>query len=152
MTAKFKTAFQNPLVPENLAQAINPWSWWFDTNVNQNQNGFINVTTYKSGNPKLEASIVNEVAGYGMQLGVIEDMIEMMIGFLPKSQLSPQQAQTIAKFKDMTARIAAHKEKNLLEHFSTDSVDDFVQDLKALKIKNPALYESIAKRLKRAEL
>lgn len=151
MTAKYKTAFQNPLAPENLAQAINPWSWWFEGNANQNgnQNGFINITTsYKAKNPKLESRIVNEVAGYGMQLGIIEDLLEVMIGFLPKSQLTPEQQKTIEKFKDMTAKIRAEKDNALLEQYAGGGADRMVEDLQELKRKNPALYENVSARLR----
>lgn len=139
---------KNPFVPENLAQAINPWSWWFEGNANQNQNGFINVTTYKSGNPKLEQKIVGEVAGYGMQLGIIEDIIEMMIGFLPKSQLTAEQVKIIERFRGMVEQIRAQKENDFAERYSMSSIDTFVEGLAELKNKDKVLYERITARLK----
>lgn len=148
MTKSGKDIMKNPFVPETLAQAINPWSWWFGTNANQNQNGFINVTTYKSGNPKLEQKIIGEVAGYGMQLGMIEDMIEMMIGFLPKSQLNEAQVKTIAKFKDMVAQIEAHKQQVRLEEFSAGGVERLIENLGKLKEQDPQLYDQVSQRLK----
>lgn len=142
--------FPVPFVPETLAQAINPWSWWLSGSANQNQNGFINITTYKAKNPKLEQRIISEVAGYGMQLGIIEDMIAMMIGFLPKSQLAAEQKDTIAAFTKMMEEIKAHKDAARLEEFSAGGVDRLVEGLQALKRDDPALFDRVAARLRDA--
>lgn len=146
MSVNSKKAF----VPENLAQAINPWSWWIEgsANENQNQNGFINITNYKSGNPKLEQKIISETAGYGMQLSVIEDMIEMMIDFIPRSKISDGHQKTIQCFKDMVHEIHLQKEKDLLERFSAGSVDDLIDRLDRLKKDDPALYARVSDKLK----
>ncbi len=146
MSAHSKRSF----TPENLAQAINPWSWWIEGNANENQNGFINITNYKSGNPKLEQKIVSETAGYGMQLGVIEDMIDVMIAFIPKGKITSDQQRVIKRFKDMTAAIRLQKEKDLLERFSAGSVEDLVGRLDRLKKDDPALYDKVSKKLKSA--
>lgn len=134
-------------VPENLAQAINPWSWWL--NASDNTNALVNINNIKSRNPKLEQKIVTEVAGYGMQLGIIEDMLELMIGFLPKSQLTEQQTKNIERFKKMRADISAHKERDLLEQFSASSVDEFLEKLEKIKASDPELYHAVKNRLKR---
>lgn len=133
-------------VPENLAQAINPWSWWL--NASDNTNALININNIKSGNPKLEQKIVTEVAGYGMQLGVIEDMLDMMIGFLPKSQLTEEQKKIIERFKVMREDIRVHKEQDLLESFSVSSVDAFLGKLEQIRDSEPALYRTVKDRLK----
>lgn len=132
--------------PENLAQAINPWSWWL--NQSDNTNGFINVTNYKSGNPKLEQKIVGEVAGYGMQLGVVEDTIEMMMAFLPEHKITNAQRKTIEKFKNMVAEIKAAKEKALLEQMSAGGIEKFIDGLEELKKDRPELYARVSARLR----
>ena len=141
--------FQNPFVPESLSQAINPWSLWLEGSANQNQNGFINVTNYKSGNPKLEQKIVNEVAGYGMQLGIIEDMLEMMIGFLPKSKLTAEQQKTIECFQSMITDIKAHKEKSALDELGSNGIDGIISALETLKQSDPEAYGAAVKKLNR---
>lgn len=136
------------LAPEQLEQAINPWSWWFEGNANQNQNGFINITNYKSGNPTLEQKIVGQTAGYGMQLGIIEDAIDLMIGFLPKSQLTSEQRKVIERFKKMHAEIQEHKEQAALDEIGNNGIDGIVSALKTLKKSDPKAYEAAAKKLK----
>ncbi|MGH1455936.1 MAG: hypothetical protein ACRBDI_04070 [Alphaproteobacteria bacterium] len=144
------TNSKRSFAPENLAQAINPWSWWLEGNANENQNGFINITNYKSGNPKLEQKIVSETAGYGMQLGIIEDMLEVMIDFIPKGKVKPEQEKVILQFQEMTKAIRSQKEKDLLERFSAGSIEDLVGRLDRLKKDDPVLYEKISKKLKSA--
>ena len=146
MSTNSKKAF----APENLAQAINPWSWWLEGNANENQTGFINIANYKSANPKLEQTIIHEAAGYGMQLGVIEDTLEMMLEFIPKSKITPENKETINRFKKMTNEIRTHKEKDLLERFSAGSIEDLVDRLDTLKKDDPALYNRVSKKLKSA--
>ncbi len=143
---------KNPFVPENLAQAINPWSWWFDTVFNtrasDNQNGLINITTYKSANPSLEHKIVHEVAGYGMQLDVIEETMDMMIDFLPKSKLSEEQQRIISEFQGMMAGIKARKDQAAIEHVTSGSLENLISNLQTLKDQDPELYEQVSNRLK----
>lgn len=136
--------------PENLEQAINPWSWWFGASANENQTGFINVNVGKSRNPGLERSIVHDVAGYGMQLGVIEETIEMMIGFLPKSQLNAEQKAVIQRFQDMAARIKVHKEKAAMAQLGSGGVEAVISGLETLKKSDPKAYAAVSKRLKEA--
>ena len=136
--------------PENLAQAINPWSWWFGANASDNQNSLINVTTYKSGNPRLEHKIIHEVAGYGMQLGLIEEMIELLLAVAPDHQLSAQQKKAIKRFEEMRKKIAAQKEQELLSSFSVSSLADFTEKLSHLKESNPKLYARVSAALKEA--
>ncbi len=147
MSGSKRNSFYHPFVPENLDQAINPWSWWFESSANQNQNGFINVTNYKSSNPQLEHKIVNEVAGYGMQLGIIEDMLEMMIDFLPKSKLTDEQKKTIERFQSMISEIKAHKEKSALDELGSNGIDGIISALETLKISDPDAYETAVRRL-----
>ncbi|MGH1404826.1 MAG: hypothetical protein ACRBDL_11355 [Alphaproteobacteria bacterium] len=143
---------KNPFVPKSLEQAINPWSWWFDTAFNthasDNQNGLINITTYKSANPSLEHKITHEVAGYGMQLDVLEETVEMMIGFLPKSKLTAEQKKTISRFEKMMSEIRTHKEAAAVEQIISGGLERLISNLEMLKDKDPALYDQVSGRLK----
>ncbi len=140
--------FKNPFTPENLAQSINPWSWWFEGSANQNQNGLINITNYKSRNPKLEQSIVSEVAGYGMQLDVIEDMLEMMISFIPEGKITNHHDQIIKKFQKMKNEIKVHKEQAALEQLGANGIYGIISALETLKKSNPEAYKTAIKQLK----
>jgi hypothetical protein len=143
---------KNPFVPEHLQQAINPWSWWFDTAFNtsasDNQNGLINITTYKSADPSLEHKITHEVAGYGMQLDILEETVEMMLGFLPQSKLSQEQKNIVSEFQGMMEDIKAQKEKAAMEQVSPGGIERLISNLETLKEKDPALYSQVSTRLR----
>jgi ABC-type microcin C transport system duplicated ATPase subunit YejF len=68
--------------------------------------------------------IVQEVAGYGMQLDAIEEMITLLVQFMPKQKLSKEQKQTLAMFETMMSEIAAKKEQMILEKLSAGGVDN----------------------------
>ncbi|WP_417317215.1 hypothetical protein [Emcibacter sp.] len=133
--------------PDNLSQAINPWSWMFKST--DNTTGFININTYKSGNPGLEHKIVHEVAGYGMQLSTIEAVLEIMLQLMPEKELNREQQGKMDDFKAMMEAIRAHKEKSLLEEFSPGGVEELVHRLAHLEEQDPGLYEKVAERLKK---
>ncbi|WP_321393754.1 hypothetical protein [Emcibacter sp.] len=133
--------------PDTLSQAINPWSWMFKSS--DNSTGLININTYKSGNPTLEHRIVHEVAGYGMQLSVIEALLEVMLQLMPERELTREQQDKIDTFKILMEDIRKHKEKTLLEEFSPGGVDELVGRLASLEKQDPGLYERVAERLKK---
>lgn len=132
--------------PDQLLQAINPWSWWFKSS--DNVNGLINITQYKSANPDAEQKIIQEVAGYGMQLGKVEGMIALMMQFIPKQQLTKEQKETVESFECMLREIEEKKEQVVIEQLSAGGVDQLIANLALLKEKHPERYASVAKRLK----
>ncbi|MBX2833771.1 MAG: hypothetical protein KTR28_02250 [Micavibrio sp.] len=142
--------------PQSLSQAINPWSWWFETVANMNAtasdnvNGLINITTYKSSDVDMERRITHEVAGYGSQLKTIENLIEAMLEPLGDFAKTPKQKEALIEFKDMMARISAEKEKQALEQLSPGGVERFIDNLETLKTKDSALYKKVVSRLKEA--
>lgn len=59
----------------DVLQTINPWTIWLK-NWNQ-QLGFINITNVESSDYKVEKSIIEDVASYGKQLGLIIEALEL---------------------------------------------------------------------------
>lgn len=134
-------------VPENLSQAINPWSWWL--NATGNSASLINISNYKSGNPDLEQKIVRDIAGYGMQLGAIEDVLEILISFLPNNTLDLNQQKKIEKFLEMISRIKAEKRRSLEAQLSPVGLDKLIDEIQTLKLTNPEQYREIIEKLKK---
>jgi uncharacterized protein YfkK (UPF0435 family) len=131
------------LAPDSLKQVINPWSFW-------TQQGFINVNLMQSSDPEMERDIVQNVAGYGRQLGRISETLSVLLdhGALHAATLSPEDRKVVQDFRDMTDQIADLKRKR--EQLTAREVDAFVDTLQRLREKNPDGYRRVAERLRAA--
>ncbi len=131
------------LAPESLKQVINPWS--FET-----QQGFINVNLMQSSDPGMERDIVENVAGYGRQLGRISETLRVLLdhGALRAAALSAEERKAVQDFTDMTDQIADVKKKR--EQITSREVDAFVETLQRLREKNPDGYRRVAEQLRAA--
>jgi hypothetical protein len=132
----------------DVSQVINPWQWWAD--YSGGSAGIINITNYKSDAPETEASIVQEVAGYGMQLGIITKALEAVISTLPEKSLNGEQINIINEFELMVEKINAIKARESVERFSAGGIERFINGLEKLKEEQPDLYYQVADRLKEA--
>ena len=63
------------LAPDNLWQAINPWSFAFSGD----QIGLLNISIGETRHPEVERTILDEVGSYGRQLGHIGDALEVLL-------------------------------------------------------------------------
>jgi hypothetical protein len=131
------------LAPESLRQVINPWSFW-------TQQGFINVNLMQSSDPGMERDIVENVAGYGRQLGRISEALRVLLDHeaVRAAALSPEERKAIDDFTDMSDQIADLKAKR--EQLTARQVDEFVDTLAQLREKNPEGYRRVAERLRAA--
>lgn len=131
------------LAPASLKQVINPWN--FET-----QQGFINVNLMQSSDPGMERDIVENVAGYGRQLGRISETLRVLLdhGALRAAALSPEERKAVQDFTDMTDQIADLKAKR--DQITARKVDEFVETLARLREKNPESYRRAAEQLRAA--
>ncbi|MDB6022080.1 MAG: hypothetical protein JWQ04_1937 [Pedosphaera sp.] len=91
------------LVPTNLSQTINPWSF-----------SLVQFTNQIKGNPVIERKIITEVAGYGSQLGTILDFLGVLekVVKLEKAKLTdPKQIDAVAKFHDLVKQVNQVKQQ-----------------------------------------
>lgn len=152
---------QSPMLPKpsltkfplsgDVLQTINPWTWW-NSAVNQlgGQFGLININTMASGDPALEQNIVQNVASYGRQLGRVADVLNVLIATKGNlAQLTPAQQQQIDAFQQLTEQINAAKKDHPQELSSADT-QKFLDRLTALKAANPALYDTLRKKINAA--
>jgi len=79
------------------------------------QTGFINVNNVVSTNPEVEKSIVEEGAGYGKQLGLISEALDMVIRKLAldklPTDLSEEDRKIAVRFTDMMDNIERIKKE-----------------------------------------
>ncbi len=131
--------------PDKLSQVINPWTWWLK--LTDNVNGLVNIVTYKSNNPDTEQKIIQEVAGYGMQLDAIETVLMIMLEKLPDKDITETEQKQIKDFRKMVYEIQQKKQDILFEQFSAGGINKFLRDLEVLKKEYPKRYAEIKEKL-----
>ena len=97
------------LAPENLWQAINPWSFAFTGD----QLGLINISIGETKHPEVEREILDEVGSYGRQLGHIGDALEVLIDRFDQSALGQPEKDALAILKGELAEIRKVKRREL---------------------------------------
>ncbi len=85
--------FNVSLTPNTLTQTINPWAWSFG------QVGLFNINLGSSGDPKVEALILDEVGSYGRQLGRLSDVIEVLVARLDRNTLTKPELDAVEAFE-----------------------------------------------------
>jgi type II secretory pathway component HofQ len=102
--------FKLPLSGD-VVQTISPWTAFMSPI--GSQIGLVNVTVGQSSEPAVEADVLSDVAGYGKQLGRIEDALVVLLEhFHPVTPLTADEAEAIDDLKEMLDRIASAKEKH----------------------------------------
>jgi len=97
------------LAPDNLWQAINPWSFAFTGD----QLGLINISIGQTSHPEVERAILDEVGSYGRQLGHIGDALEVLIDHFDQSALGQPEKDAMAILKGELAEIRQVKRREL---------------------------------------
>src|SRR5271154_668755 len=96
------TMFKLPLSGD-VVQSINP----FTAFMTGGQFGLININLGQSNDENVEKEVLTDVAGYGMQLGRIEDILIVLLRhFRPEKQLSNDESEAIDALTKMLNRIA----------------------------------------------
>jgi len=97
------------LAPENLWQAINPWSFAFSGD----QLGLVNISIGATRHPEVEREILDEVGSYGRQLGHIGDALEVLIDHFDQAGLAQPEKDALAILKGELAEIRKVKRREL---------------------------------------
>jgi hypothetical protein len=99
--------FRVKLAPDQLWQAINPWSFY-----NQGaQLGLINISLGQTSHPDIERKVLDEVGSYGRQLGRIGDALEVLIGHFDQSGLDQPEKDALAILMGQLAEIRKVKQR-----------------------------------------
>jgi hypothetical protein len=135
--------FQFPLSGD-VTQAINPWTWWLRM---MGQIGFININLTESSDPGMERQIVENVAGYGKQLGRIMEVLDALLAHTATSGWSAIQKKALGDFLDLAKDIAAVKGDYLAP--TKANVDRFLDGIRHLRETDEAQYEEVLGRLRK---
>jgi hypothetical protein len=102
------TMFKLPLSGD-VVQSINP----FTAFMTGGQFGLININVGQTNDENVEKEVLTDVAGYGMQLGRIEDVLIVLLRhFRPEKQLSTEESEAIDALTKMLNRIVEKKKKH----------------------------------------
>jgi hypothetical protein len=95
----------------NVTQTINPWTWLF--NPVGSQVGLVNIELGQSSNPAVEEEVLSDVAGYGKQLGRIEDALTVLLAhFRPERELTADEQKALGDFAAIVKDVAEVKAKH----------------------------------------
>jgi len=117
------------------------WSQWMG------QFGFININLAKSSDPALERRIIENVAGYGKQLGRVIEVLNALLVNSATAGWSADQKKTLDDFFEMADDIAAVKGDYLAP--TKANIDRLLKGIRQLKQKDEKGYDEIVDRLKK---
>lgn len=101
--------FRVALAPDQLWQAINPWSFY-----NQGaQVGLVNISLGQTRYPDVERKVLDEVGSYGRQLGRIGDALEVLINHFDQTGLKQPEKDALAILAGQLAEIRKVKQRSL---------------------------------------
>ena len=135
--------FQFPFSGD-VTQAINPWTWWLRM---MSQIGFININMTESSDPGMERQIVENVAGYGKQLGRIMEVLCALLAHTATSGWSAEQKKTLGDFLELAKEIAAVKGDYIAP--TTANIDRFLDGIRHLRETDEKQYGEVLERLRK---
>ena len=94
-------SFQFSLAPDQLWQAINPWSFYQQGA----QLGLVNINLGQTPHPEIEQKLLDEVGSYGRQLGRIGDALEVLIDHVELKGLSQSESDALSILKGQLAEV-----------------------------------------------
>ena len=142
-TDQFFGGWKLPLSGD-VTQEFNPWFWWRNS---IGQLGFININEMKVSDSEVEREIIENVAGYGKQLGRIGEALSVLLKHTRLPDLRPGEQQALREFAEMASEIAAVKSGH--EAPTEENLDRFVDGIRYLKDRDPVAYQRILERLRK---
>lgn len=120
----------------------NPWLWWLPSGVAQDYHPF---TTWFSpridlnfaGDRKIESHVIEEVASYGKQLGVLMDVVS---GLAQGKKGSPEFLDAVHQLENLKAAIETVKNQH-----KADSETEARKALADLRSSDPAAYGRVVR-------
>jgi hypothetical protein len=129
---------RNSPLSGDVTQAINPWTWF--ARIAGSQMGFINIHQTTSTDTELERQIVENVAGYGHQLGRITEALSVLIDQADTSSLDQRDQKALEAFRSMAERIEQTKTQRRERTSPLNALDDVLTALAALREQDPQRY------------
>jgi hypothetical protein len=95
------TPFQISLAPQQLLQAINPWTFYQQGA----QFGLINIDLGDTAESDLERKLLDRVGSYGRQLGRIGDALDVILSHVKLGDLKPEEKDALDILKGQLAAV-----------------------------------------------
>jgi hypothetical protein len=111
------------------------------------QIGFININMTESSDPGMERQIVENVAGYGKQLGRIMEVLDALLAHTATSGWSAEQKKTLGDFLELAKEIAAVKGDYIAP--TTANIDRFLDGIRHLRETDEKQYGEVLERLRK---
>jgi hypothetical protein len=111
------------------------------------QIGFININMTESSDPAMERQIVENVAGYGKQLGRIVEVLNALFAHTVTAEWSDVQKKALDDFLDLAKDIAAVKGDYIAP--TKANVDRFLDGIRHLRETDETQYGEVLGRLKK---
>lgn len=99
--------FQLSLAPQQLWQAINPWTFYQQGA----QFGLINIDLGQTPQPQTEQAILDQVGSYGRQLGRIGDALEVLLNHVKLGALSGPEQDALDVLRGQLASVRQVKQQ-----------------------------------------
>jgi hypothetical protein len=93
--------FQISFAPQQLWQALNPWTFYQQGG----QVGLINIDLGQTPSPRTERAILNDVGSYGRQIGRIGEVLEVILDHMKLKDLEPAEKDAIDILRGQLAQI-----------------------------------------------
>jgi hypothetical protein len=100
-------SYRVAIAPDQLWQAINPWTF-----NNSGQWGLINISLGSTTRPDIEQKVLDEVGSYGRQLGRIGDALEVLIAHFDKKDLTQNERDALSTLTGQLAEVRAIKRRS----------------------------------------
>src|SRR5947209_9047815 len=108
---------------------------------------------YNAGDVGVENSVLTEVGSYGLQLGRIIDVLDVLVARVPQDELTPQERRVLDEFRALSERVteavAAVKGPRGKDIILAD-VDRLIDGLQSLERTDPAAHRLLVERLRSA--
>jgi hypothetical protein len=98
--------FQLSLAPQQLWQAINPWTFYQQGA----QFGLINIDLGQTAHPEVEQTILDDVGSYGRQLGRIGDALEVLLKHVKLEGLTQNEQDALDALRGQLAAVRQAKQ------------------------------------------
>jgi hypothetical protein len=109
------------------------------------QYGLVNIRYGESSNAQVEQEIVENVAGYGKQIGRVLDAVVVLANYLGIKDESLLKDKAILDLMALNADIQLCKARGSRQ--DSLSLTQLIDDLPALKESDPVAFKDVAKRL-----
>jgi hypothetical protein len=104
---------------------------------------------------EIEQHVLNQVGSYGLQLGRIIDMLDVLAARIPETELTSRERVIMERFRslsyDVDHAVANYRGEDLARQGITRrDINDMISELRDLERSNPSIYRQYVQQLRDA--